>query len=73
MDIRDVIKAAQQQGWIVETTARNHWKFVPPSREQGGPFYHSGTPSDVRAIRNLISMLRRAGLVYPYKPSKGDN
>jgi len=65
MDLRDIVKAAEEQGFGVERTFKGHWKFVAPDRSKGVAFF-SGTPSDQRAIHNLIGKLRRAGLIWPW-------
>jgi hypothetical protein len=65
MDIRDIVTAAEEQGFRVERTSKGHWAFWPSDKTQG-PVYFSGTPSDQRAIRNLIGKLRRAGLIWPW-------
>jgi len=57
---RNLIKAARKQGWRVTLSKNGHLKFVPPDPE--APIVHAGgTPSDVRATRNLIADLRRTG------------
>lgn len=58
-DLRKIARAAREQGWRVELTAKSHVKFVPP---QGELIYSAGTPSDWRGRRNLVSRLRRSGL-----------
>lgn len=63
-NIREIIAEARSQGWSVERTEGNHWRFVPPAR-QFPIVYTSGTPSDFRAVKNLVSQLRRCGLVWP--------
>jgi hypothetical protein len=61
---RKVIKAAADQGWTVELNKNNHLRFVPPCKNL--PIVtSSGTPSDVRAVKNLISQLRHSGLIWP--------
>jgi hypothetical protein len=65
MNIRDIAKAAEDQGWTVSRNKQQHWVFLPPTKEQGGPYVYSGTPSDWRSIRNFLAHARRGGLVYP--------
>jgi hypothetical protein len=48
MDFREIRKAAREQGWRVELTSKNHWRFVPPDPSQP-MVYTGGTPSDWRA------------------------
>lgn len=57
--LRDIAKAAQEQGWTVAKTRNNHMKFQAPS---GAIVFTSSTPSDVRAVHNLTASLRRNGL-----------
>lgn len=57
--LRDVAKAAREQGWTVEKTRNNHIKMQAPN---GALVFASSTPSDVRAIHNLTALLRRHGL-----------
>ena len=58
---KDVFRVAYKQGWSIDKTRKGHFKLCPPD-----PAYRcviaSGTPSNVRAIRGLISDLRRSGL-----------
>ncbi len=69
MDIKDLAKAAKEQGWRVERTKKMHWRFVP-----GNPAMRicifSGTPSDRRAIHNFLADLRRSGFRWPWPPPK---
>lgn len=68
MDMRDIERAAREQGWRVERTAKGHVRFVPPDPTM--PIVvASGTPGDRRAIRNLLAALRRSGLVWPWPPA----
>ncbi|HXF73985.1 MAG TPA: hypothetical protein VNO79_15420 [Actinomycetota bacterium] len=69
-DIRDIVKAAEEQGFRVERTRKGHWVFYSPDTTKN-PVYHSGTPGDRRAIDNLIADLRWAGLVWPPRGRKG--
>jgi hypothetical protein len=64
MKTADIVAAARRQGWKVSTTKRGHIKLVPtdPSKPI---VVASGTPSDHRAVRNLLALARRSGLVYP--------
>jgi hypothetical protein len=64
MDLRDIEKAAKEQGFKVGRTKKGHPVFTPPDPTKG-VIYGSGTPSDVRSIRNLLAKLRQAGLVWP--------
>ncbi|MBA3300846.1 MAG: type II toxin-antitoxin system HicA family toxin [Thermoleophilaceae bacterium] len=58
-EFKEIIKAAKEQGWRVEPTKKGHVKFFAPDDEN--IVTAGGTPSDHRAIANLISRLRRYG------------
>ena len=62
--IEDLATMAHRQGWRVERTKRRHWRFVPPD-PRAPAVVHGGSPSDHRAIRNIIADLRRSGLQFP--------
>lgn len=70
LDLRDIERAAKEQGWVVGRTRRGHPTFKPPDPSKD-IVVGSGTPGDVRAIRNLLSQLRRQGFVWPWPPEKG--
>jgi len=63
-DQRDIEKAAREQGFRIGRTKKGHPVFYPPDPRMG-PVFGSGTPSDVRSVRNLLAKLRHAGLVWP--------
>lgn len=58
-EYRPLVKKARKAGWVVELSGKNHLKFCPP---KGSPVFTSNTPSDGRAIKNLVSLLRKRGL-----------
>jgi len=60
-ELRTLIAAAEAQGWRVEKTPGNHVRFMSPD-VRVPPIVTGSTPSDVRATRNLRSLLRRHGL-----------
>jgi predicted RNA binding protein YcfA (HicA-like mRNA interferase family) len=68
MDLRNLEKAAKEQGWEVGRTKKGHPKFVPPDPTKR-IVVGSGTPSDRRAIRNLLAELKRQGLIWPWPPA----
>lgn len=59
-ELNILIKAAQKQGWTVERTPNNHYKWVSPV---GGMFFSSSTPSDYRSVKNLKRDLRVNGFI----------
>lgn len=65
MNLRDIEKAARAQGWTVTCTKRGHPKFIPPDPSRS-IVIGSGTPSDQRALRNLIAEVRRQGMKWPW-------
>lgn len=65
LDLRGIEKAAKEQGWRMTRTSKGHLGFYPPDRTKR-PCISSGTPSDVRAIRNLLACLKRSGLMWPW-------
>lgn len=69
MDIDKLIKAAEQQGWRVDRTRRGHHRFWPT--DGSDPIIHSGTPGDVRAVRNLLARLKRHGFIWPWNKRMG--
>ena len=59
-DFRNILDAAKSQGWKALKTGRGHYKFMSPN---GKDMVHtSGSPSDMRAIKNLTARLRQRGL-----------
>lgn len=70
MDLRDIEKAAREQGWHTGRSRRGHPVFTPPDPSKR-KVYGSGSPSDWRAIRNLLAQLKREGLIWPWPPPKG--
>ena len=69
MDLKTILKAAKEQGWREERTKKGHVRLIPSDRTKPACVF-SGTPGDVRAIRNFLGALRRSGLVWP-PPGKG--
>lgn len=59
-DLNDLIKQAQKQGWSIDRTKNNHYKWLSPL---GRFFFSSGTPSDHRALKNIQRDLRKYGFI----------
>lgn len=55
---RDMIATIVEQGWRVERSKNNHYKFISP---EGKVVFSSGSPSDWRTYYNLRGQLRRNG------------
>ncbi len=60
-EFQRLVDAAREQGWKVEKTEKNHWRFLPPDRKMSQVIAAS-TPSDHRWLKNLRSHLRQRGL-----------
>lgn len=54
---RDIAKYAEQQGFLVSTTRRGHLKFSRPGCRT---VFTSGSPSDVRVLKNTKAEIRRS-------------
>jgi len=67
VSFRKLVKMAKDQGWTVEKTKKNHIRFRPYNKAMRAVVTAS-TPSDHRWIRNLISDLRKSGLVFENPP-----
>lgn len=65
-DLKTVVKAATEQGWRVDTLKSGHLRFRAPNGT--GTCISGGTPSDRRALDNLLGCLRRNGLIWPWPP-----
>lgn len=63
-DFRRILKTAKSAGWQTVLTGNSHWKFVPP-HPGTPPIFFSGSPSDIRSIKNFVARLRRCGLKLP--------
>lgn len=68
-DFRDIRNAAESQGWVVEKTKKNHWRFNPPG-EGLTPVFFSGSPGDFRAFQNFIAELRKRGFRRPRRRNR---
>lgn len=62
MKFADIVQTVTQQGWKVSRTKNGHFRFTSPT---GAIVFGTGPRShgDFRAIKNLISHLRKAGAV----------
>lgn len=58
-ELKEIIGSAEKQGWRVETTKKGHVMFYAPDGEN--IVTSGGTPSDHRALTNLVSRLRHHG------------
>ncbi len=62
-DLLQLVELADQAGWRVVQTRRNHFAFYSPDGRTIVTI--AGTPSDRRTRRNDKARLRRAGLELP--------
>ena len=60
-DLRSIVRAAEEQGWEVKRTKKCHLQFRGP---EGGCLHTGTTPSEHRALANLISAMRRHGFIW---------
>jgi len=58
-ELKEIVGAAERQGWRVERTKKSHLRFYAPDGEN--IVHGAGTPSDRRSLENLVSRLRRYG------------
>ena len=58
MKARDLIRAAELEGWSVRRTGGDHLRLGHP--EASGPVFTGSTPSDTRAIHHVRAAMRRA-------------
>jgi hypothetical protein len=56
-EMRKLISLAIKRGYNVELRANNHYKFTAPT---GKFFFTSSTPSDRRALDNILADMKRA-------------
>lgn len=56
-ELKKVISLAIKKGYSVEVRKNGHYKFTAPT---GKFFFTSATPSDHRAIKNILSDMKRA-------------
>jgi hypothetical protein len=57
--MRALIAHAEAQGWAAELRRGGHWKLTPPQGK--GAVFLAQSPSDWRAVKNNISIMRRYG------------
>ncbi len=68
-DFKSIRKAAKEQGWKEDVTAKGHPRFFPPDNTKPA-VVTAGTPSDQRSIDNFLSAMKRSGLIWPWPPPK---
>lgn len=63
-DLNQLKTLAENQGWDVSLTSGGHLRWDPPDK-RFRPVFSASTPSDYRALNNIKSRLKRAGLQIP--------
>lgn len=59
-EVARIVKRLQAKGYKVRKTKKSHICVTTPQ----GPVICSSTPSDKRAIKNIVTMLRRKGVTF---------
>jgi len=59
-ELNEIAKQAIEQGWRVEATNGNHVKWLAPN---GKVTFSSYSPSDKRAVKNHVSIMRSMGFI----------
>lgn len=55
--IEDVRRALLRDGFTASKTNGGHWRFEHPNMV--GPVFAPSTPSDHRAVKNMMALIRR--------------
>lgn len=59
-DLKEVLRKVQGQGGIVKKLPGGHFRIYPPDKTKD--IVHTpSSPGDYRGLKNLISVLRKAG------------
>ena len=66
-ELKELKKLAELQGWTVLKTRGDHLKWISP---ENAIVFCASTPSDVRAIKNHKSVLRKYGFKFPNGKTK---
>jgi hypothetical protein len=57
-DLKQLMKTAKKQGWEIKVTGGGHLKWISP---ESGFVFSALTPSDRRAIQNIVHQLKIRG------------
>jgi hypothetical protein len=69
VNLNELKRAAQEQGWQTGTTRRGHQRWVPPDPKK--PIVvGAGTPGDHRSMKNFLAQLRKSGFIWPWPPHR---
>ena len=69
-ETKRLVWAAEEQGWRVRETGKNHLSFWPPDRRQSCVI-RAKTPSDHRAGRNFLREMKKRGFIWPWGRQEG--
>jgi len=58
-ELKNIIRLAEKQGWVISLTKGGHLKWT---RSDGAFFFSASTPSDSRALKNIMKELRNRNL-----------
>lgn len=62
--MKSITALAEANGWRVERSKTNHYKFISPDKNQP-VIYLASTPSDPKTYICSVAQLRRSGLPIP--------
>jgi len=62
MKARDVIKAMEKDGWVLDRTRGDHRQYRHPARPEAGTVTVPGHPGDDIPVGTLNSIPKKAGL-----------
>lgn len=65
MKARDLLKAAREQGWRIEEKSSGYMLFPPDPGKSAVTLHESCVTAGSRSLPNLLSDLRRSGLIIP--------
>jgi hypothetical protein len=61
-ELKEIVKAAEEQGWRVKETKKGHLMFYAP--DGVNKVLAAGTPGGGRGMENLVAKLRSYGFVW---------
>lgn len=61
-ETRQLVVKVRKHGWTAEYTKGDHIRLIPPDGDTKRSVVIANTPSDARAIKNVLALLRRHGL-----------
>jgi hypothetical protein len=65
-EIKSMLRAAHDQGFVVSKTRNGHYKIeTPPHWREKDSRFAPGTPSDTRGLHRVRAKLRRLGVELP--------